>query len=197
MNYFVIAACVVLLLGFLFFLNWLSVRLDNLHQQVIACRAVLNVQLHRRLAAANELAQSGYLDPVTMLLWSDIATRCTSQENLPVVADGLDSHVPPELSETGELNAVNDRALLESELTRVIRQTLTLKQREKLENSPVAELLERLDDAAWRVSVARRFHNTRVSEVRQLRHNILVRVFHLAGRATLPQSFEIDDQIKP
>ena len=58
-----------------------------------------------------------------------------------------------------------------------------------------AALLSRLATASYRAQLARRFHNDAVVQIRRIRRNVLVRFFHLAGRAPLPQTFEMDDEL--
>ncbi len=57
--------------------------------------------------------------------------------------------------------------------------------------------LNRLDRACSRLVLARRFHNTHVSEAQALRGRLLVRMFHLAGHAPMPQTFDADDDTTP
>ena len=57
--------------------------------------------------------------------------------------------------------------------------------------------LNRLDRACSRLVLARRFHNTHVSEAQVLRARLLVRICHLAGHAPMPQTFDADDDTTP
>lgn len=50
-----------------------------------------------------------------------------------------------------------------------------------------------LDDAGWRVGLARRFYNDAVRDTRALRRRPAVRVLRLHGRRPLPRFFDIDD----
>lgn len=50
-----------------------------------------------------------------------------------------------------------------------------------------------LDDAGWRVGLARRFYNDAVRDTRALRRRPLARVLRLPGRRPLPRFFDIDD----
>ena len=59
-----------------------------------------------------------------------------------------------------------------------------------LEPDLAAELL----DAGERVALARRFYNDAVRDTRALRAVWFTRLFRLAGRAELPDYFEIADQ---
>jgi len=50
-----------------------------------------------------------------------------------------------------------------------------------------------LEDAGWRVGLARRFYNDAVRDTRALRRRPAVRVLRLHGRRPLPRFFDIDD----
>nr|WP_308207900.1 hypothetical protein [Actinomadura madurae] len=54
-------------------------------------------------------------------------------------------------------------------------------------------MLEELSSAAAKVAYARRFYNDAVSQARIARRKPLIRILPLAGRAPLPDFFEIDD----
>ena len=70
--------------------------------------------------------------------------------------------------------------------------------RAALADQPLADdALARLDKACYRLVLARRFHNTHVAEARHLRSGVLVRLLHLAGRAPMPRTFDIDDDAAP
>ncbi|NEA29728.1 hypothetical protein G3I70_45585, partial [Actinomadura bangladeshensis] len=56
-----------------------------------------------------------------------------------------------------------------------------------------AEVLDELSSAAAKVAYARNFYNDAVSQARIARRKLLIRVLPLAGRAPLPDFFEIDD----
>ena len=90
------------------------------------------------------------------------------------------------------------RALIESDLSRVLRTVISEPARRDLTEDPLSvPALSRLDRACSRLVLARRFHNTHVSEAQALRGQLLVRVFHLAGRAPMPQTFDADDDTTP
>lgn len=54
-------------------------------------------------------------------------------------------------------------------------------------------VLAELDDATERVEMARRFHNDAVRDTRALRERKLVRWFHIAGHAPMPDYVELVD----
>lgn len=55
-------------------------------------------------------------------------------------------------------------------------------------------LFSQVERARFDVRMARSFHNSHVDQVRRLRRSSLVRIFHLAGRAPVPQTIDIDDE---
>ena len=58
-----------------------------------------------------------------------------------------------------------------------------------------AELAPELSDAAERVLLARRFYNDAVRDTRALRASWFTRFFRLAGRALLPDYFELPEEV--
>ena len=170
----------------------LAVRVDRLHRQVLGSRATLETQLVHRAQAAVELAASSRLDPASALLISRAAHEVLEAEG-PLVDDRLDSASPREPGD-----AERSRAAIESDLTRVLRTVLTGRTRAELSADPLSQAaLARLDKAASRLVLARRFHNTHVAETRLLRATWPVRILHLAGRAPQPATFDADDDITP
>ena len=171
----------------------LAVRVDRLHRQVLGSRATLETQLVHRAQAAVELAASSRLDPASALLVSRAAHEALEAEG-PLVDDRLDSASPRQDPD----DAGRSRAAIESDLTRVLRTVLTGRTRAELSADPLSEAaLARLDKAASRLVLARRFHNTHVAETRLLRATWPVRILHLAGRAPQPATFDADDDIAP
>ncbi|MDO5719790.1 MAG: hypothetical protein Q4P05_03565 [Actinomycetaceae bacterium] len=49
-------------------------------------------------------------------------------------------------------------------------------------------------EVGMQLAAARRFHNQEVEQVRRIRARKLVRFFHLAGRAQLPDTYDMDDR---
>lgn len=193
----------------------LATRVDRLHRTVLRSRVTLETQLVRRAQAATELAGSGVLDPAEALVVSDVALRAIDAAPLGLVHDGLEGR-PVALDEEpaapdggafalgggaalapddGASPAAVDRGLIESELSRTLRTVLgPPEERAELTQDPRATaVLDQLDQAWYRLQLARRFHNARVVQVRHLRANPVVRLFHLAGRAPLPEPFDMDD----
>jgi hypothetical protein len=177
-----------------------AVRVDRLHRTVLRSRATLEAQLARRATAATELAATGALDPAEAMIVADVALRASDAAAEDLVRDGLEGS-----PETGPLAGVDDagsavgtdRGLLESELSRTLRAVLGPRaERDELAADPrAADVMTQLHQSWYRLQLARRFHNSHVEQVRRLRTDPLVRVFHLAGRAPLPEPFDMDDEL--
>ena len=201
---------VVLLVGLAVAIGWAlyarAVRVDRLHRQVLGSRATLEAQLVHRAEAAAELATVPALDPASGLLLSRAAREALDAEG-PIVDDGLDSSAPlestphPHPASGGEAlpaPTTRSRALIESDLSRVLRTVVSESARRDLSADPLSvSTLNRLDRACSRQVLARRFHNTHVSEAQVLRARLLVRMCHLAGHAPMPQTFDADDDTTP
>ena len=201
---------VVLLVGLAVAAGWAlyarAVRVDRLHRQVLGARATLEAQLVHRAEAAAELATVPALDPASGLLLSRAAREALDAEG-PLVDDGLDTSTPLEgipsshpASSGAALPAptARSRALIESDLSRVLRTVVSESARRELSADPLSlPALNRLDRACSRLVLARRFHNTHVSEAQALRARLLVRMCYLAGHAPMPQTFDADDDTTP
>ena len=201
---------VVLVVGLAVTAGWAlyarAVRVDRLHRQVLGARATLEAQLVHRAEAAAELATVPALDPASGLLLSRAAREALDAEG-PLVDDGLDTSTPLEgtpsshpASSGAALPAptTRSRALIESDLSRVLRTVVNEPARRELSADPLSlPALNRLDRACSRLVLARRFHNTHVSEAQALRARPLVRMCHLAGHAPMPQTFDADDDTTP
>ena len=201
---------VVLLVGLAVATGWAlyarAVRVDRLHRQVLGARATLEAQLVHRAEAAAELATVPALDPASGLLLSRAAREALDAEG-PIVDDGLDTSAPlgstphPPPAPGGAALTVpttRSRALIESDLSRVLRTVVSEPARRELSADPLSlPALNRLDRACSRLVLARRFHNTHVSEAQALRARPLVRMCHLAGHAPMPQTFDADDDTTP
>lgn len=161
-------------------------RIDRLHRRVISSRATLDAQLVRRATAAWDLASAGVLDPASAVLVATAAREALEEESaVEVGADAL----------TLAGSDDEERSMVESELSRVLRSALggSAERAELVATDGAADLLERLDQASYRVQLARRFYNDAVVQVRRIRAKWYVRLFRLAGRAPTPRTFEIDD----
>lgn len=186
MNEWWIAFGSLMLIAFLALLVSRATRLDRLHNDVLRSRAILERLLLSRAHIALEMVAVGEFDPASSLIVADAATRAIDdQRNL--VPDGLDRHssLDPVLGAEETL----DRAVVESELSRVMRGVLDDRR------EPESDLCMRLIDVWEKIIVARSLHNQKVDLTRRLRSRLLVRVFRLSGFATVPVPFEMDDAV--
>jgi len=173
-----VLAVLVVLLALAWYLSFSAARLDRLHHRVEGARGVLDGQLLRRATAASELAASGLLDPATSVLLAGAAAEAVGAGDDP---DGGLDHQRREVAESDLSRAL--RAALEDPAVPA-----------ELAGDPFgAPLLSGLDVAGQRVRMARRFHNDAVAQARRVRAKRVVRWARLAGRAPLPESFEMDD----
>ena len=153
------------------YVSWRAGRLDRLHARVEATRAALDAALVRRSAVALELAAGGLLDPATSLL---------------IAGAAHDARAAGQLDE----RAQND-------LTRALRAALSQPgfRTDLVARTGGDELLAELEAAAHQVFLARKFYNDAVGATRSARRRWLVRLLRLAGRAPMPEFFEIDDSL--
>jgi hypothetical protein len=165
---FLVAAIAVLLAVYV---SWRAGRLDRLHARLEAARAALDAALLRRNCVAVELASSGLLDPATSVLLAHAAHDARA--------------------------GTRQRELAESDLSRALRAAFGQPDfRATLGGAEGAEaLLTELEAAAHQVFLARKFYNDAVAATMSARRRMLVRALRLAGRAPLPEFFEIDDSL--
>ncbi len=163
---------IALLVLVLLYLRSVAGRLDRLHVRLEAAADALDAQLVRRAAISNELAHSGLVDPATAVLLADAA--------LTAQLVGRDEDV--------------GREAAESALSYALRAALTPEEISELNASPTGQhLVVEVRRAAERVVLARRFHNDAVRATVRIRRRRLVRWLRLAGSASYPRAFEIDD----
>jgi hypothetical protein len=195
------ALIVVLLLLVGLWTVWAAAsRLDRLHRRVMTSRATLDAQLVRRATAAWDLATADVLDPVSAVLVAEAAREALAHSSESAVsAQPSGAAAGPGGAAVAELTDEPDQAMVESELSRVLRAALgTAEDRAQLEAVEGAhELLVHLDQAWYRVQLARRFYNDAVVQVRRIRAKGYVRLLRLAGRAPVPMTFEMDDATPP
>ena len=176
-----------LLLAFLLLLGWYlsfsAGRLDRLHHRVESSRAALDAQLVRRAAAAVEAAPM--LDPSSGLLLADAAAEALAagEEAGRGRGDGVSRALGREDAENALSRALHtsfdDCQHVEHLRTEVV----------------TADALDVLAQACERVQLARRFHNDAVAQAQRVRRKRVVRWAWLAGRAEMPEMFEIDDSL--
>lgn len=184
MNDIVIGALIIsAALAFVIFVWWLlrtARRLDHLHKALTSCRHVLDIHLLQRAVAAQQLAASQVLDPETSLVLADAANEALTPAGV-VVADGFET---TPLAPNRDVQ--HGRARVESSLTAVLRQ---LAERDDVTSAPAWHDVTR---AWYYAQLARTFHDSRLTAVVRLRRHPLVRLFHLAGKAPTPMTFDGD-----
>jgi hypothetical protein len=153
------------------YLSWTAGRLDRLHARIDAARAALDAQLLRRASVAQELATSGVLDPAASIVLYEAAHAARQAEE-------------------------EQREVAESDLSQALRAVFgEAQQMEAVREAPGGEdAANELAQAVRRVPMARRFHNDAVRAARALRRHRKVRWFRLAGHASFPMAFEMDDE---
>lgn len=183
-----VALVVIVVAALVVWLAWISAsRLDRLHRKVVASRLALQAQLVRRAGASIDLASSGLLDPAGAVLVADAAFAVVEDAAPPVSPDG-------ELG-LGGLGSERERA--ESGLSATLRSALGDEEAIRgLRAGADGDALVGALAAAWyRAQLARRFHNEAVAQAQRARRTWYVRLLHLSGRAAVPQTVELDDQM--
>jgi len=176
-----VSAALLLVLGW--YLSYSAARLDRLHHRVESSRAALDTQLVRRAAATVEAAQ--VLDPSSGLLLADAAAE--------TLTAGESRQGDPDEAVVRPLG----REEAENELSRALHVALDDPVHvARLRGQAVAsDALDVLVQACERVQLARRFHNDAVAHAQRVRRKRVVRWARLAGRAEMPEMFEIDDSL--
>jgi hypothetical protein len=192
----IVVVVVVAILGV--YVSWRAGRLDRLHARLDARRAALDVALVRRSSVALELASSGLLDPATSLLLASAAHDARSAQNGHGWGGGQEQGAGHgQKAGQGREDGKNGQELPESDLTRALRAVFGQPGfRSSLDGTEGAdELLSELEGAAHQVFLARKFYNDAVAATRAARRTPLVRLLRLAGGASLPEFFEIEDSL--
>ncbi|WP_277210075.1 hypothetical protein [Isoptericola croceus] len=199
MSWSEVALLAVVLVGLALWFVWVSAsRLDRLHHKVVASRLALQAQLDRRVRAALDLASSGLLDPASSVLVADAAFAVTATTERPADPGRPDGPAEPSPAEAFALTGLPaDRESSESELSVTLRSVLDDAETVAALRAagPGDELVGDLGAAWYRAQLARRFHNEAVAQAQRARRPRPVRWLRLAGRAPLPQTVELDDQM--
>jgi hypothetical protein len=194
----VIVVAIVLFIGV--YVSWRAGRLDRMHTRLEAARAALDVTLVRRSSVALELASSGYLDPATSILLAAAAHEArgggeSEQGQIDPASIDLASI---ELAQIEQAQiGLAQIELAQSNLSRALRAAFAQPgvRASLASQDGAADLLAELEAAAHQVLVARKFYNTAVAVTRDARRKPLVRILRLAGKARLPEFFEMDDSL--
>ena len=163
----------VVAVGVIWHLSHQAGRLDRLHHRIDVALAALDGHLARRAATVTELAT--LLDPASAVILSDAAYAAHN-------CDPAD---------------FESRMNLENTLTAALKDTLEDEEdiAELRRDPAIAQLLENLVADTHRLELSRRFHADAVRACLHIRHQRLVRLFRLAGRAPMPRTMDFDDQL--
>jgi hypothetical protein len=175
---------IAIVLALAWYLSYSAARLDRLHAKVEGALSALDASVVRRGEAALELVNSGGLDPASALLVAQAATDSLALTNERALADDLLE---------GQRFAGRESA--ESQLTESLAAALDGDGLSAVRSSGAVagDAVNRLAEATMRLQLARRFHNEAVKEVQRFRRKPVVRLFRLAGHATMPHTVEFDD----
>lgn len=189
----IVLVALALVLAIAWYLSYAAARLDRLHAKVEGAMSSLDAQLVRRAEASVELATSGLLDPATSLLLADAAAAAAARRTeQPISGDPLDGqHFGGREEVESDLTWALDAALSPELLEEIRAETEALGG----EGGQDPYGMAKLEGAALRVQLARRFHNDAVADVRRVRAKAVVRAFRLAGHAELPAPVNFDDQL--
>ena len=154
----------IVLIGW--YLSFSASRLDRLHHRVETSWATLDSLLQKRAALAQEIVAESNLDPATAYL---ISTSATAARDANII----------------------ERSAAES----VLSESLKLVQNAALDNSLElpSELLVELSDLTSKVKLAINIHLEAVNATRNVRSQLIIRLFRLAGKAPLPVRYAFED----
>lgn len=167
------------IIGIIVFIVWYlshqAGRLDRLHHRIDVTKSSLDTHFAKRSAICMEICSTDGLDPVSSALL------------LQATHDALNS---------GDIDN-QTRQNAESELSEVLVDILDGPEFiNDVSTDPVlAELIQQLDLIWGRISLAQQFHNDAVRDCLILRHQVVVRMFKLAGRAALPVAMELNIKV--
>jgi hypothetical protein len=169
----VIAVAVISTSGF--YISWRATRLDRLHARIETARAALDAALLRRCAVVLEMATSGLLDPASVVILADAekdARRFSDSGAL------LPERAQAEQNLSQAVTVLYEQADLKDLLTR-----------DEHTADYGLKLLNDLDEATARLSIAEQFYNETVNLTVSSRQRPLSRFLHLPGNAPEPTHF--------
>lgn len=157
------------------YLSYQAGRLDRLHHRIEVTELALQGQLARRGGIVAELAAVTGIDPALSVLWGQAAHEVLVLQEFASPA----------------------RTLVEDELTSILVMSLSDAEevKEIRSNQHAAALLEELLQVSKRIKMSQQFHSDAVRDCLEIRQQILVRLFRLAGRAKPPVPVDLDVQI--
>lgn len=166
---------VILIAIAIWFLSYQAGRLDRLHHRIEVTELALHGQLLRRGGIVAELAGVSGIDPALSVLWGQAAHE---------------SIVSPEANSATWMQ-------VEDELASVLSMTLSDPEEvnEIRSNRHASLLLDELLQVSERIKMSHQFHSDAVRDCLEIRSQLLVRMFRLAGRAKLPVPVDLDVEI--
>ena len=147
-------------------------RLDRLHHRIEVTRSSLDTHFAQRSAICNEICSTNSLDPVS----SALLLQATHEA---IYGGGIETSA---------------RQSSESELSEVLVDIIDGPEfmADAATDAVLADQLKQLELVWGRIALAYQFHNDAVRDCLLIRHQVIVRVFRLAGRAALPVAIELD-----
>lgn len=159
------------------FLSHQAGRLDRLHHRIEVTELALHGQLVRRGGIVAELAAVPGIDPALSVLWGQAAHEALILHEV----------------------ASPERTQVEDELTNIL--VMTLDDPEEVDeirsNQHASALLDELAQVCDRIKMSQQFHADAVRDCLEIREQLIVRLFRLAGRAKPPAPIDLDVQIPP
>jgi hypothetical protein len=157
------------------YLSYQAGRLDRLHHRLEVTELALHGQLVKRGGIVAELAAVPGIDPALSVLWGQAAHEAL---------------ILTEVSST-------ERTQVEGELTNILVMTLNeVEEVNEIRSNPHASLLlDELLQVSERIKMSKQFHTDAVRDCLEIREQIIVRFFRLAGRANAPVPVDLDVQI--
>lgn len=166
---------VVFFLFAIWYLSHQAGRLDRLHHRIEVAMVGLDGHLNRRAGIAAELVSLNFLDPALEAYLMQSAHDVLAGEDLP---DSM------RLSDESELTEALADAFEDEEDVNEFRK-----------DAAINLLIDELLTVCTKITLARGFHADAVRDCLNLRNQLLVKMFRLAGRAKRPVAIAFDDRI--
>lgn len=145
-------------------------RVDSLHRQVMQAKVTVNRHLKARRAT---------------LLDAESLIRAIDTQAANDLRKLINTAEPEEFGHTSST---------ESAITRWLRDVFF--PRFATANAELRQVAHKLETNAFELQAARRFYNQQVAQTQRLRMKPDVLIFHLAGHAEMPETYDFDDQIE-
>lgn len=158
----------ILLLIVLWYLSFTATRVDRLHHRVETSWANLDVLLQKRAAVALEIAHSDIADPASSMLLTAASYQARDAD-------------------------IQSRSQAESGLSGTLG--LLLEDSAHLATAADNVLLTELSALTDKIRIAISIHTDAVLRTQLVRRKPIVRIFHLAGTAPLPITYEFETDV--